>query len=525
MMTVLCPDSSREAGLLVAAALRRSLTARQVSAVSATVNPAEVTRLVCAVNSDEEMGEFLVRFIDSSQKSKLIIFGAVPALLAIQLGLVPGSFPNDLGIAVRAAAARAGTFAESPCRIVYSTQAQKLGLARMERAAERFDFTDEWNNLGYGALKADGSPWAVAAPFRADPSAELARLQVDGIPIATYASLHDFPNASVLWFNRPVGPIDSFEWRLVEDFIANYRHEDLPCLPVISEIPHSHDAAATMRLDCDEDVESSRALFDAYREMGVPFSLAVHTALLSEEANRPIIADVLRSGGSILSHSATHAPNWGGSYEAAHREASESKQALESLTGATTRYAVSPFHQTPFYAREALRDAGYAGCIGGIIRNDPEFLLARGGILADLEGPFIGHSQQHMLHGDCLLSDGDPLAVSKQAFDLAMASKTLFGYLDHPFSARYQYGWSDESSRIAAHRELVGHIRSVANKPLFLSEDRALDFISRKAAARLVQDGDRFCLEEDNVDEAADLDLAAEYRGKTYNVSREEIPV
>jgi hypothetical protein len=130
-----------------------------------------------------------------------------------------------------------------------------------------------------------------------------------------------------------------------------------------------------------------------------------------------------------------------------------------------------------------------------------------------------------MLHGDCLLSDGDPLAVSKQAFDLAMASKTLFGYLDHPFSARYQYGWSDESSRIAAHRELVGHIRSVAKKPLFLSEDRALDFISRKAAARLVQDGDRFRLEEDNVDEVVDFDFSAEYRGKVYNVSSEEIPV
>jgi hypothetical protein len=534
MSFVCSPTACGAEAKLAAAAFCRSGYSSQISLISslkfgdvasaAAKDHFNFSQLLCAVNPDEQMGDWLVRFVDSPQNTKMILFGTIPASMEIQLGFVLGSFPNDFASSVRAPSARSGKFSESPCRIVYSTQAHKLGLALMERAAERFDFADEWNNLGYGAVRADRSPWAVAAQLRAEPSAELARLEVDGIPIATYASLHDFPNASVLWFNRPVGPIDSFEWRLVEDFIANYRHEELPCLPIISEIPHGYDAAVTMRLDCDEDVESSRALFDAYRKMDVPFSLAVHTALLSEEANRPILGDVLRSGGSILSHSATHAPNWGGSYEAAYREATESKQALESLTGATVRYAVSPFHQTPSYALEALRDAGYAGCIGGIIRNDPEFLLARGGTLADLEGPFIGHSQQHMLHGDCLLSDGDPLAVSKQAFDLAMASKTIFGYLDHPFSARYQYGWSDESLRIAAHRELIGYIRSVAKKPLFLSEDRALDFISRKAAARLVQDGDRFRLEEEDLDKAVDFDFSAEYRGKVYNLSREEIP-
>src|SRR5690606_27172436 len=110
-------------------------------------------------------------------------------------------------------------------------------------------------------------------------------------------------------------------------------------------------------------------------------------------------------------------------------------------------YAVSPFHQSPQYALEALCDVGYSGCIGGIIRNDPEFLLARGGELAGFPVGFIGHSQQCMLHGDCLLEAGDPLAIYKMAFDQALETRSLFGYLDHPFSERYQYGWVDEESR------------------------------------------------------------------------------
>jgi hypothetical protein len=528
MICVCSTEHESGAAQFVAAALQRSglscLMRRGLSDSERFDNDLSA-EIIFTINPTRATAKHLIDWFNQGRR-KLAIFGAVPDSLLSFLDLQTTVWSKRFPDCFRASSAPAHAFSESSCCIVYATKVtSKLGFCISQRAAERFDFADEWNNLGYGSIKADGSAWSVAAPLRADRSDELARFEVDGTAIATYASLHDQPSSSVLWFNRPVGPIDSFEWRLVEQFIANYRHEDLPCQPIISELPHGHDAAVTMRLDCDEDVESSRALFDAYRKMDVPFSLAVHTALLSEEANRPILGDVLRSGGSILSHSATHAPNWGGSYEAAYREATESKQALESLTGATIRYAVSPFHQTPSYALEALRDAGYAGCIGGIIRNDPEFLLARGGTLADLEGPFIGHSQQHMLHGDCLLSDGDPLAVSKQAFDLAMASKTLFGYLDHPFSARYQYGWSDESSRIAAHRELVGYIRSVAKKPLFLSEDRALDFISRKAAARLVQDGDRFRLEEEDVDKAVDFDFSAEYRGKVYNVSREEIPV
>ena len=269
-----------------------------------------------------------------------------------------------------------------------------------------------------------------------------------------------------------------------------------------------------MRLDCDEDVESARPLWEAYREMGVPFSLAVHTTNLADPRHHPILRELVAAGGSVLSHTATHAPNWGGSYAAARAEGEESARQLETVTGVPVRYAVSPFHQTPPYALAGLADAGYRGCIGGIIRNDPEFLLARGGHLAGLPESFVGHSQQCMLHGDCLRAESDPLAVYRQAFDLALETRTLFGYLDHPFSERYAYGWPDEGARIRAHRDFVAYIRGRAADPLFLTEEAALDFLRAKADLRIVRDEAGFRVLPPAVPAA--FPVAFEHRGERH---------
>ena len=36
------------------------------------------------------------------------------------------------------------------------------GKFQFERDFERFDFTDEWNNLGYGRITTDGSPFSIS---------------------------------------------------------------------------------------------------------------------------------------------------------------------------------------------------------------------------------------------------------------------------------------------------------------------------------------------------------------------------
>jgi hypothetical protein len=97
---------------------------------------------------------------------------------------------------------------------------------------------------------------------------------------------------------------------------------------------------------------------------------------------------------------------------------------------------------------------------------------------------FAFHTQQCMLHGDCLIDGGDPMESYRTAFDRAYQSRSLFGYLDHPFSSRYSYGWTSEAVRLSAHEALLEHIRATAASPAFLSEDDALAFLRLKAGIR-----------------------------------------
>ncbi|KWK82682.1 hypothetical protein [Burkholderia ubonensis] len=488
MIGVFFSQGADQAGRHVLAAVRRSVSEVQAEAVSASALRSVRGTLVVA-DAPDSIGDALICWLHERPR-KLVVFGRMPSTLAALLDYRRDALPpgwRDMG---RSEPAPPNASRESRANVQYTARAAALNVRSWNRPFERFDFTDEWNNLGFGAIRMDGSIWALAERVDVPREAELAAVQIGDERCGSYAALwDDVGGSSVLWFNRAVGPCDSFEWRIVENFLSGYGAQRLPCHPVLSEIPWGADAAITSRLDCDEDVESARALWQRYRTLDVPFSLAVHTMTLDNPVHHAILRELHEAGGAVLSHSATHAPNWGGSYDAALREAVVSASSLLRVTGAVPRYAVSPFHQTPAYALQALADAGYEGCIGGIIRNDPEFLLARGGLLDVLPLGFVGHSQQCMLHGACMLADGDPLAVYKQAFILAHETKALFGYLDHPFSSRYSYGWSDEETRGAMHERLVEFIRCVAAAPVFMTEEEAMDFLQYKSRTQVIADG------------------------------------
>jgi len=466
----------RDAGSLVAAALRRSVGMQQVdfgqlgdincgTAIAVVVSPDETEDLLtwCAVPG-----------------RKLIVLGALPANVVRAVGAV-GVAPPDPGLA-RSSAAVIGHSSESGLHVRYTALVRSLSGQVWRRPFERFDFADEWNNHGYGAIRADDSIWAAGARLSLPPAAELAFVAAsDGVALATYAALLPLGGAHVLWFDRPVGPIDSFEWCLVEHFLAHYAAATHACQPVISEIPFGYDTAITMRLDCDEDAASARPLLSAYRQWGVPFSVAVHAPVLAARASVDFVRDVGRDG-SVLSHSLTHAPAWGGTLAQAIVEAAGSAAAVAQAIGARPANAVSPFHQSPDYAIRALAECGYTGCIGGTIREFPETVTARGGAIAGHPASFVFHAQQCMLHGDCMLGDNDPIAGYRAAFDLAYASASLFAYLDHPFSVRYAYGWRSEDFRTAAHSALLEHIRTRVRHPLFLNEDAALSFLRGKSS-------------------------------------------
>lgn len=520
MIGVLAGYPQHGARDLVLAALRRSVSrslAEPVSLADLASHP-----VVLAISPDEPMGEALLSSILAAPR-KLILFGRLPGCIKAALGAQPHAWPEPAEAWARSAPAPSRQSAESPARVRYLPTAAAFGAAAWSRALERFDFTDEWNNLAFGAIRADGSIWSLSEAVRVPAEAELARIESGDALLSSYVALFQVGESSVLWVNREAGLIDSFEWRLVEQYLAHWHHETLPCVPVVSETPWECDAAITMRLDCDEDITSARPLWQAYRELGVPLSLAVHTTNLHHDGHHAFLHEFRDEGGVLMSHTATHAPNWGGSHSAALSEGRESHDRILAATGVSVGYAVSPFHQTPHYALQGLCDAGYKGCIGGIIRNDPEFLLARGGELAGLPQGFVGHSQQTMLHGDCMLAEGDPLAVFKAAFDRASETRTLFGYLDHPFSERYAYGWPDEATRIQAHRDLITHIRASAARPLFLDENCAMDFLRARAAIRLHLDA-RGLVVEAPVAPPHGLSFCIEYCGQVLPLSGEGEP-
>ncbi|WP_332307735.1 hypothetical protein [Burkholderia ubonensis] len=117
-----------------------------------------------------------------------------------------------------------------------------------------------------------------------------------------------------------------------------------------------------------------------------------------------------------------------------------------------------------------------------------------------------------------MLAEGDPLAVFKAAFDLAYETKTLFGYLDHPFSERYQYGWRTEDERISAHEEFVRYMRARAKRPLFINEEVAMDFLLAKSKHGLIEDGDTYVVTSMR-GATAPLPLAVEYCGELLEVT------
>lgn len=516
MIHVISNWRESEASSLIIAALRRSVGYRLV--VRASRSSLSQASIVASSNPDDALGDVLLDWLQAEPR-KLMIFGRMPAALRLRCSAQEVEWPEDASAWSRCEPAARGGYTQSDGEIRYRDIASGLGAAEWTRPLERFDFADEWNNLGYGAIRSDGSIWALAEPLRLSHETVLAELYVQGKARLSYCALINVGPSTILWYNRPVGPIDSFEWCLIERFLSDWRSENHPCCPVISEIPWGYDSAVTMRLDCDEDIASARLLWAAYRDLGVPLSLAINTSNLGEDVHLAFLRKFCAVGGALLSHTATHAPNWGGSYEAALKEGLVSHDRILDTTGVSVDYAVSPFHQSPLYALAGLCDAGYRGCIGGIICNDPEFLIARGGELAaGLPRGFIGHSQQAMLHGDCMLTEGDPIRVFKAAYDRALETRTFFGYLDHPFSQRYQYGWANEMQRIKAHQKFVTHIRTRTQSPLFLDENKAMDFLRARSAIELAKSGTNFIC--NSAESVAGLEFGAHYRGTFQKLTK-----
>ena len=484
MIDVIVCSADGTTAEVVTKAFERSFTRGQVRRADHATSETTARVLVVLGPSDADAAwlEPLTR-----RHAKILLFGPIGTRIAQLTGITLQAISKDLAAHCDCLPAVAHRTSESSAALVYSSAGLAGASPLRQRQFCRFDYNDEWNNLGYGRIQIGANPWDLAVSARSIGASTIADIRThDGTSLGAAATLNDLPAASILWFARPVGPIDGPDWRLVEAFVADHRSADLPCRPYLRDIPHGVGAAATMQLDCDEDIASARPLFELYRARNIPISVAVKTDQQPSDAHAVLLRELFASGGAILSHSASHAPNWGGSAAAAEAEARESKTWLEQqVPGLCIRYAVSPFHQNPTFVPAALARAGYHGFVGGSIACHPEYLMARGGAAPFAPEGFVSHSQSCMLHGDCMLRDRDPIATYKNAFRIAHAGNQFFGYLDHPFSERYTYGWASEFERSRAHGEFLDFMTAECVKAgaplLFLNEGQCLDFVREKA--------------------------------------------
>jgi hypothetical protein len=501
---------------VVTKAFERSFTRGQVRRTGIPVDAANA-KVVVALGPTDADADWLAAI--ARRRAKILLFGAIGPRIAQLAGVTLQVVTEDLAIHCDCPPAPPHDTSESSAALVYAATALWTTSSLLRRPLCRFDFTDEWNNLGYGRIRIGGDPWSLAATARCTRASAIADMVTrDDSSRGAAVTLHDLPTASILWFARPVGPVDGPDWMVVEAFVADYRNGELPCRPYLRDIPHGVAAAVTMRLDCDEDIASARPLFEFYRGRGVPMSVAVKTAQPPDNAHVEFLRDLFASEGAILSHSASHANNWGGSTAAAEAEALESKSWLEKhVPGLAVRYAVSPFHQNPTFVPTALSRAGYRGFVGGTIACHPEYLMARGGIAPYGPEGFISHSQSCMLHGDCLLPDSDPIRIYKKAFRVARQTGQFFGYLDHPFSERYTYGWANETERRRCHGDLLDFMAAEcagAQAPLlFVNEETCLDFMLQKADADIIFDEARRIFSVSRT-RAAGFPLSIGYEGR-----------
>lgn len=505
-------DISRE---VVVRAFQRSFTRGQVRHVAEIAELGRTPAIVVVIAPREDDAEWLEALL--RQPCKVVLLGAVGARIARLAGISVDPVETSTLPAADCPPAPTYGLTASDARVIYARIGLGAASPLHHRHFCRFDFTNEWNNLGYGRMAFGDDAWSVGVTAELIDATSVGALAISDEPSArSVATVRDLPMSAVLWFARRVGPVDGPDWTIVERFVADYRATDLPCRPCLRDIPHGVSTAVTMRLDCDEDIASSRPLFDLYRSRGLPLSVAIKTDQPDAPEHLALLHDLRDFGGSIMSHSVTHAPNWGGSAEAAEREARDSKAWLESrIEGLHVRYAVSPFHQNPTYVPAALARAGLDGFIGGIIANDPEYLMARGGSAPFSPPGFVSHSQACMLHGDCMLAGSDPIRIYKEAFLNAKASGQFFGYLDHPFSPRYAYGWASEPERVAVHAAFLDFIEGECQgeQLLFLNEDSCLDFMRGKDATEIVFDAgrDRFAVSQAS---AAGLPLSIGWHGQ-----------
>lgn len=340
-----------------------------------------------------------------------------------------------------------------------------------ERPLWRYDFDLEWNNNFYGNISNENIMLNLSHNCFLIEGKNVAFIKNSRYQNIPLISEFEINGNIIFWINRNLSLVDLPEWKIIEEFISNGYFRKYPCMPYLTEYSSSENGLITMRLDCDEDIESARNIFEIYKNNNLPISLAITTNQIKE--SHPISSlpkEVNDYGGTVLNHSHSHPVNWGGSKDKIKEEIITSNNLIKKSFGIQTEYAVSPFHHLTWAALEVLNELNFKGVIAGISSSHHEFLITKGGSINE-KLDILVHSQQCMLHGDCLTKTRK-VDSYLNAFSLYSNLGFSIGYLDHPISKRYDYGWINFERQIKTHQQIIEYltnknIKFIGQKELF----------------------------------------------------------
>ena len=382
-----------------------------------------------------------------------------------------------------------------------------------ERPLWRYDFDVEWNNNFCGNISNENKILNLSHNcllIKGKNVAFIKNSKNQNIPLISEFEIN---GNIIIWINRNLSLVDLPEWKIIEEFISNGYFRKYPCIPYLSEYSASENGLITMRLDCDEDIESARKIFEIYKKNGLPISLAITTNQIKEnQFISSLPKEVIDYGGTILNHSHSHPINWGGSKDKIKKEIKTSNNIIKKTYGIQAEYAVSPFHHLTWNALEVLNELDFKGVIAGISSSHHEFLIIKGGLI-DEKLDILLHSQQCMIHGDCLTKIRT-LDSYLNAFSSYSNLGFSTGYLDHPISTRYDYGWINFERQVKTHQQIIEYLLNKNIK--FIDQKELFERLAAKEKIQLktINKNDSYSLEIKNESKHC---LSISFGGKRFN--------
>ena len=441
---------------LILESFKRSFTSSQINNYESSQKKYSGVHVFLECTSDYATNN--LREILDGNNNKIILNGKLNKWIQnlLKIKILGHKFPHE-----KPSPANSSSPSVSKTRVKYNYKIKYLKEISdliKERPIWRYDFELEWNNSFSGNI-IDNNEILNLSHYCCNYNCKnnvvyILNSNEEKIPLIS----EFFINQNILiWVNRNLSLIDIPEWKIIEEFISNGYFYKYPCIPYVSEFSSKDNGFITMRLDCDEDIESARKIYNLYKQYDLPISLAITTNQIeNKESITSLPREVHDYGGTILNHSHSHPINWGGTKENIYQEIELSTKLIKKAFNITTEYAVSPFHHLTIEAIEVLNEQNYKGVVAGICSSHHEFLIMKGGSINDKLNILL-HSQQCMVHGDCLT---DKRSIDDYLNNFYLFSRIGYstGFLDHPISKRYDYGWNKHQRQINTHKQIIEYL-------------------------------------------------------------------